>query len=84
MLLGQGLPPQHHRRTSTATTTNGASPSGGHAREESGVGGKGNEIVRAKSEENLSETEEAAMTLEDIGELKNFPYHSHTSKGADS
>jgi hypothetical protein len=64
MLLGQGLPPQHHRRVSTATTV-GASPPN------SGGGGEGgrSEIVRAKSEENLSETEEAAMTLEDIGEL---------------
>ncbi|GAA5964165.1 hypothetical protein JCM3765_005360 [Sporobolomyces pararoseus] len=64
MLLGQGLPPQHHRRVSTATA-NGASPSNGAGGEGSG-GGKGNESIRAKSEENLSETEEAAMTLEDI------------------
>lgn len=65
MLLGQGLPPPHHqRKASTATTVNGASP----VATERGGGGSG-ETVRAKSEDNLSETEEAAMTLEDIGEL---------------
>ncbi|GAA5877963.1 hypothetical protein JCM16303_002795 [Sporobolomyces ruberrimus] len=62
MLLGQGLPPPHHqRKASTATTVNGASP----VATERGGGGSG-ETVRAKSEDNLSETEEAAMTLEDI------------------
>ncbi|GAA5903307.1 fungal specific transcription factor domain-containing protein [Sporobolomyces salmoneus] len=59
MLLGQGLPPQHQRRISTVTA-NGASPSN------SAAGGGANETVRAKSEGSLSETEEAAMTLEDI------------------
>ncbi|GAA5842687.1 hypothetical protein JCM3766R1_005752 [Sporobolomyces carnicolor] len=61
MLLGQGMPPQHHRRISTVTA-NGASPPNS-ATERSGGG---HELIRAKSEDNLSETEEAAMTLEDI------------------
>lgn len=57
MLLGQNVPPPHRRQLSIATA-NGSSPGGG---------GGGGDIVRAKSEGNLSETEEAAMTLEDIG-----------------
>ncbi|GAA6007552.1 hypothetical protein JCM11491_004204 [Sporobolomyces phaffii] len=57
MLLGQGMPPSHQRRPSSVTA-NGASPPG--------PGGGGRELVRAKSEDNISETEEAAMTLEDI------------------
>lgn len=50
-------------------TANGASPPNS-ATERSGGG---HELIRAKSEDNLSETEEAAMTLEDIGESASGP-----------
>jgi len=65
MLLGQGLPPAHRRQPST-TTVNGNSPGG--------------ELLRAKSEGNLSETEEAAMTLEDIGEYSIDGIRTGTSR----
>ncbi|GAA5930704.1 fungal specific transcription factor domain-containing protein [Sporobolomyces koalae] len=55
MLLGQAPPPPLHRRRISSVTENGVSPRGTER-----------ELTRAKSEENLSETEEAALTLEDI------------------